>query len=289
MQVKVRIITQDLFLYAVPFFGQMEHPMTNDEITFSFGENWQDFVGTVSEAEILSARSDIEEWLGGSFVSGKRIVDIGSGSGIHSYCFYLLDAASLVSFDYDPKSVEATKSFRRKAEEPENWRVCHGSILDKDFLQSIGQFDVVYSWGVLHHTGSMWEAIENSFKLVAPDGKIWISLYAKGPRYLSDLALKKKYNAAGSLGKKLMVWRWIARLMLSRLRHFKNPLGWNRKVGRGMNVYNDIIDWLGGLPYEVASEDEVVTFAREHNFVLEKIKVAPEGGCSKYVFVRAQY
>jgi 2-polyprenyl-6-hydroxyphenyl methylase/3-demethylubiquinone-9 3-methyltransferase len=134
----------------------------------------------------------------------------------------------------------------------------------------------------------MWEAIENVFSLVAPNGKLWISLYAKGPRFDADLKLKRKYNAAGKIGKRLTEWRWISRIMLSRLRHLKNPFSWNQKGIRGMNVYNDLIDWLGGLPYEVASEDEVVLFARQRGFILERIDVLPEGGCSTFVLTRLQ-
>jgi 2-polyprenyl-6-hydroxyphenyl methylase/3-demethylubiquinone-9 3-methyltransferase len=71
--------------------------------------------------------------------------------------------------------------------------------------------------------------------------------------------------------------------MLSRLKHFQNPFAWNQKVGRGMNVYHDIVDWLGGLPYETATADEVVTFMRQRGFVLERIEVKSDGGCNKYV------
>lgn len=181
--------------------------MSGEKITFSFGENWQDFLATVSESEIEKAKTDIQEWLGRSAVPGRSVVDIGSGSGIHSYCYYLLGAKTILSFDYDRRSVEATKTFWHRVQEPENWQVRHGSILDMQFVQSVGQFDIAYSWGVLHHTGSMWAAIENSFSLVAPKGTIWISLYAKGSRYPKDLAIKRKYNLAGNFGKRLMVWR----------------------------------------------------------------------------------
>jgi len=130
----------------------------------------------------------------------------------------------------------------------------------------------------------MWDAVVNVFKLVAPGGKLWISLYQKGPRYKRDLALKQKYNRASKFGKRIMEYRRIVRIMLSRLWHFQNPFAWNQKVGRGMNVYHDVIDWLGGLPYETASEDEVVKLARMPGFVLEGINVSVEGGCSVYIF-----
>ena len=172
-----------------------------------------------------------------------------------------------------------------KGKKPEKWIVLHGSILDENFLEPLGQFDIVYAWGVLHHTGAMWEALERTFGLVRPGGILWISLYIKGPRYPKDLAIKKKYNAASNLGKRWMVYKRISRTMLKRPRHLKNLFSWKKKKKRrGMNLYHNTIDWLGGLPYEVASEDEVLGFGRKHGFILERIKVKHEGGCSIYVF-----
>ena len=36
---------------------------------------------------------------------------------------------------------------------PAHWRIAQGSVLDKAYMESLGTFDIVYSWGVLHHTG----------------------------------------------------------------------------------------------------------------------------------------
>jgi len=116
---------------------------------------------------------------------------------------------------------------------------------------------------------------------------VWITLYQKGPRYAADLALKQKYNSASAFGKWVMVYSRILKVMISRARHFKNPFTWNEKSARGMNRYHDLIDWLGGLPYEVATEDEVLQVAAESGLVLERIRVAKEGGCSIYVFRQA--
>ncbi len=258
--------------------------MNQEKITFSFGKNWQDYLNTVSEEEIDKAKENIQLWLGSGFVSEKTVLDIGSGSGIHSLSYYLLGAQKIYSFDYDEHSVQATQSLWEKEGCPKNWTVTLGSILDSHFLKSLGQFDIVYSWGVLHHTGSMWEAVENASKLVKPGGLLWISLYAKGPLYPKHLALKKKFNSASNLGKQGMIFKRIGGKMLRRLKNLDNPFTWNQKKGRGMNVYHDIVDWLGGLPYEVASENEVTVFLRERGFILERIKVKTDGGCSIYVF-----
>lgn len=260
--------------------------MKNEKITFSFGQNWSDYVTTVTKREIESARKDLEEWIGPSGVEGRTVLDIGSGSGIHSLSFLSMGACSVRSFDVDPFSVRATRTLWEKTGKPAAWTVSEGSVLDPSFLKTLGRFDLVYSWGVLHHTGAIWEALNNASTLVKPGGRLFISLYASGPKYESDLDLKRNYNAASPLGKRLMEWRWIANLMFIRLVHFRNPFAWNEQRERGMNVYHDLIDWLGGLPYEVTGEDETIVFFRKRRFVLERIKVNGERSCNIYVFSR---
>jgi 2-polyprenyl-6-hydroxyphenyl methylase/3-demethylubiquinone-9 3-methyltransferase len=258
--------------------------MTEDIITFSFGQNWSDYLATVAAQELEAARTDLAEWLGSANIERRTVLDIGSGSGIHALSFLTMDASSVRSFDIDPLSVLATRTLWERAGKPAQWTISQGSVLESSFMETLGQFDIVYSWGVLHHTGAMWEALRNTCERVKPGGILFISLYAKGPRYAADLALKQKYNSASPLGKRLMEYRWIANLMYGRLLNFQNPFKWNEKKERGMNVYHDLIDWLGGLPYEVAGEDEVVVFCRKMNFILERIKVKCEGACNIYVF-----
>lgn len=255
-----------------------------DKITFSFGENWRDYLTTVSEDEINSAGTEIDKWLSSKSLRGKSLIDIGSGSGIHSLAFHKFGVSQLRSVDVDPHSVTATTSMWERAGSPDNWKVEHGSILDADFVKSLGQYDVVYSWGVLHHTGSMWEAIDNALRLVKPGGRVWIAIYVHGPNFGRDLELKKKYNTSSDSGKKWMLRKWIFRDMLRLAKARKNPFIWfSDKSKRGMNRYHDAIDWLGGLPYEVASAQEITEFCLKRDFIMEGIEVAPEGGCSDYV------
>jgi len=257
---------------------------TEEKISFSFGENWQNYLASCSEKQIEGAECDLIGWMGEKSILGKSVIDIGSGSGIHSLAFHRLGADKIISLDADPKSVETTKKLHFRVNSPENWVVMCGSILDFDFIKTLGQYDIVYSWGVLHHTGEMWRAMENAAALVKPGGLLLISIYAKGPHYHIDLAIKRKYNNASNLAKRYMVSKRVAKIMFNRLNHFQNPFGWNKVKKRGMNVYHNIIDWLGGLPYEVASEDEIVRFGRTKDLVLERIKVREEGSCSIYLF-----
>lgn len=258
--------------------------MEKELITFSFGKNWRSYVDTVSEDNVQRAMKDIQEWLGRENIAGKTVLDIGCGSGIHSLCFYQAGAGEVVSLDVDPYSVEATRLLWDKAKKPSDWKILHGSILDKDFVGKLGRHQTVYSWGVLHHTGAMWEGISNACSLVERGGHFWIAIYVKGPEYPTHLALKQSYNRASRLVKKIMVWKFIYGIMLERWKAGLNPFGWNEKQIRGMDTYHDIVDWLGGLPYEVASAQEIVGFCCERGFVLEKMKEYPEGANNIYLF-----
>lgn len=255
-------------------------------ITFSFGENWKAYLRGATRQDLEDAEKDVDHWLGRDAVAGKTVLDAGSGSGVHSLAFLSLGARSVVSFDVDPASVAATRQCWEQAGRPGNWTVLEGSVLDAPFLRMLGRFDVVYSWGVLHHTGNLWQAMDHAFSLAALGGRVWISIYTKGPRYGRHLALKRRFNAASRLGKWCMIRRRILRTMGVRLLRGQNPLTWNQRRPRGMNTYHDLVDWLGGMPYEVASADEVVLFARRRGFVLERINPVKEGGCSTYVFGR---
>ena len=262
------------------------HKQNEEKITFSFGANWQDYLRTVAEASIQSARTDIEKWLGTTSMTGETVLDIGCGSGVHSLVFCRMGARRILSMDVDPLAVEATRTLRRREGEPRNWEIIEGSILDEALSSGLGVFDTVYAWGVLHHTGALWEALENACRLVAPGGRLWLALYAEGPNYERDLRIKKEYNASSGFGKKIMVYHRIGQLMWRRLRGRQNPLRWNQKKERGMNVYHDIIDWLGGLPYEVAHPERVTQFLCERGFVRHRIELFPEGCNHIYLFAR---
>jgi len=253
---------------------------------FSFGRNWRSYQRNLTSEKVALAESDIRDWLTEANVKMREVVDVGCGSGVHSLAFLRLGARRVVSFDVDTDSVAATLATRRAVGDPTNWEVLHGSALDRPFLGSLGEFDVVYSWGVLHHTGALWLALDNAAQLVRPEGLLWIALYTKGPCYARDLELKRAYNRASWVRRRIMVARGVMALILDRLRAGRSPLFWNETVERGMDVYHDLVDWLGGLPYEVASPEEVAEFCSPLGFHLERILERPEGANSIYLFRR---
>jgi SAM-dependent methyltransferase len=250
--------------------------------TFSFGKNWKDFLATVDDRVIVEAGKDIEDWLGTENIRGKSIIDIGSGSGLSSLCMYNRGCRRLVSFDYDPQSVEATKLLAERAGSPENWEIFEGSILDAALVDRLGTFDIVHSWGVLHHTGDMWKAIDHAIRLCAPNAIFFVSLYTGGDLYEKHLALKRRFNGADEGTKKEMVLKQLRSMDTS----YKAD-GNSDKIARdqrGMTLYHDAVDWLGGLPYEVAHVSEVLLFGINRGLRPLRVCEWGQGGCSVYLF-----
>lgn len=267
-----------------------------DELRFEFGKNWSRFLSLLDDRRIAEAEDSLKKMLGVESLAGRSFLDIGSGSGLFSLAARRL-GARVHSFDYDPHSVACTKELRRRYfADDERWRVEQASALDADYVGSLGRFDVVYSWGVLHHTGDMWRGLENAHRAVAPGGQLFVAIYNDTG---SDAArwkwIKKTYN---SLPRPLRLpftlavaapgeAKALARsLVLLRPREYVR--GWTEyKSRRGMSRWHDIVDWVGGYPYEVAAPEEIFDFYRDRGFRLQRLKCGGVGrGCNEFVFVK---
>lgn len=268
-----------------------EHLMQRTtNVTFSFGKNWQDFVhSSLTPARIQAAKERLVEFLELPNLTGKHFLDVGCGSGLSSLAAYELGAQRIVSFDLDPYSVSTTLRLKQFVENPEHWTVLQGSILDQGFLQTIEKADIVYSWGVLHHTGRMWEALANTANLVDENGLLYVALYTTTTKSPFWLRVKKKYNQTSLLGKRFMEYQFIA-LHLLKLVLFsrKNPIRYIQEYhnNRGMSYRHDVRDWLGGYPYEDAKIEEVLRYGRKQ-LDLELINLKTGEANTEYLFRRS--
>ena len=253
-------------------------------ITFSFGKNWKRYVKYVLSEDILqNAQDSLVRYFGEDFdFKNKVFIDIGCGSGIFSLCALRLGVKKVISIDVDKNSIEATMMTKEKflKDSSENWEIMEGSVLDGDFIKSLQErFKkdeiIVYSWGVLHHTGNLSLAMENVMSLftknVAGGGVAYISLYNK--TQASPWWHKKKefYNNTNCVMKFFMVFFYTIFLTFEDIRKGR---GFNMyDKNRGMYKITDIIDWLGGLPYEPIANDDVIKIWENKGF--ECVKNTP--------------
>ncbi len=263
------------------------------ELRFEFGKNWAAFLSVLNEERIAIAEASLKQALGLEDLRGKRFIDIGSGSGLFSLAAVRL-GATVHSFDYDAHSVACTAELKRRYfPDASQWTIEQGSALDQSYLAKLGQFDIVYSWGVLHHTGNMWQALENVLPLLKkPDGKLFIAIYND----LGDLtrrwgAIKKLYVSSNAVIQWMMligIFGYLqAKATAGRILRFENPLPFRRwrnyKSNRGMSVWRDFVDWVGGYPYETAKPEQIFDFYRKHGLALEFLTTGGLG-CNQYVF-----
>lgn len=263
---------------------------------FEFGKNWGHFLKILDESRILEAEKSLKRMLEIEELNNKRFLDIGSGSGLFSLAARRL-GGTVHSFDYDPLSVACTQELKRRYfPDDASWIIEQGNILDVTYLDTLGTYDIVYSWGVLHHTGNMWKALGNIIYLVDEKGILFISIY-NDQGLLSQFwkSVKRRYNRS-SRPMRVLVLLCVGVVLqtgaaLIRILHGENPLPFKtwaeKKRRRGMSVWHDLVDWVGGYPFEVAKPEEVFDFYRQRGF--ELVRLITRGGsfgCNEFVFVR---
>jgi 2-polyprenyl-6-hydroxyphenyl methylase/3-demethylubiquinone-9 3-methyltransferase len=239
-----------------------------DEKThFAFGKNWHAYRQTITESDIENATAQLRRLMGRETLVGVRFLDIGCGSGIHSLAALRLGADFVHGVDIDPDSVATTADLLSEQWNCGNYKVEKQNIFE---LQptDIGMFDVVYSWGVLHHTGDMWTAITNAANFVETDGLFAIALYRKTRLCGFWTWEKRRYTQGGPIFRGAAIGTFVTAKVGRDLVRFKNPLRWMRprEKKRGMKWYRDAIDWVGGFPYESAAPEEVVDHVSKMGF-----------------------
>lgn len=267
--------------------------MATKEVRFAFGKNWASFLEQLTEARIEKAQESLRSMLNRERFDGLSFLDIGSGSGLFSLAARRL-GATVVSFDYDRESVACTRELRRRYfPEDRDWEVHEGSVLDDDWMASLGTFDVVYSWGVLHHTGAMWPALDNACRAVKAGGMMFIAIYNdQGWRSRIWTRVKRAYTSSSPIlrpliGLPFFIWLWGKQSVADLLRAKPFDSWRNYQSLRGMSAWHDFVDWIGGYPFEVASPEAIFDSCHTHGFALEKLRtVRGSLGCNEFVFHR---
>lgn len=260
---------------------------------FEFGENWARFLGLLDDQRIAEAEASLRKMLVVEDLNGLRFLDIGCGSGLFSLAARRL-GATVHSFDYDPQSVACARELKRRFfPEDSDWIIEGGSTLNAAYMNQLGQFDVVYSWGVLHHTGALWLALEQAIARVAPQGgRLFIAIYAdqgwkshawwfvkffynRLPRFLRPLYL----FVVSALVRILVILKYT---ILLRPMTAIAPLFEDRRA-RGMSAKHDQVDWIGGFPYEFAALETLTSYLEARSFSMVTTRRAGSQGCHELV------
>jgi 2-polyprenyl-6-hydroxyphenyl methylase/3-demethylubiquinone-9 3-methyltransferase len=263
---------------------------------FGFGANWAHFLSTLDQTRIDAAQQSLCEFLDVERLDGRRFLDIGCGSGLFSLAARRL-GATVHSFDFDPRSVACAQELKRRyfADDPD-WTIEQGSVLDAQYLRTLGTHDVVYSWGVLHHTGQMWVAFEHAIGRVAPnDGKLFIAIYNdQGWKSHVWWLIKLVYNRLPGFLRTAYVWLIAAITRVAVIVRYTlkgqpmsgiRPMFRDRRV-RGMQARYDRVDWIGGFPYEFATLETLQDYFVARGFRVLKTSRNTSLGCHELALQR---
>lgn len=236
---------------------------------FQFGRNWRRYIDTLTSERIAIAERSLREVCGSDTLAGSTFIDVGCGSGLFSLAARRM-GARVVSFDYDSDSVACTRQLRARYAphdtDDSGWKVMRGDVLDGPFVASLGQADVVYAFGVLHHTGALWTALDAAISLVKAGGILHVALYKdRGFHSRFWLRVKRAFNSSRWAAASVAAVFFPLMLAVKCLRSIErreNLFTSYAKDNRGMHWFYDMIDWLGGYPFEVSAADDVIHFCR---------------------------
>jgi SAM-dependent methyltransferase len=238
------------------------------EKRFDFGLNWKSYSEkSFDEQKFDTASESLKHLYQRQRFDGMTMLDVGCGSGIFSIAAKKLGCSRVLGIDISPNSVETSRknarAFGFSGSDEIEFRVM--DVLDRQEMDGLGLFDVVYAWGSLHHTGKMWPAIECVCDRVKTEGLLALAIYNRHWSSPCWKMIKWLYNRSGRWIQKIMVWFfWLVIYTGKFLFTGQNPL----KMHRGMDFYHDVVDWVGGYPYEYAGRREIIEFMKQRGFIL---------------------
>ena len=268
----------------------MRTPATEPQ--FDFGQNWIEYSRAALTAERMeSAEADFSKLYRGIALEGRSFLEIGFGQGM-SVVFAARAGARVVACDINPKCATALAETAKKfpGVDVSGIPLIFGSILDDKTTEALraaapqgrAAYDVVHSWGVLHHTGDMGRALRTAASLVADGGHLMAAIYNRHWSSRPWRWIKRLYVGSPGWARRLLVALCTVVIYIAKWAVTKrNPL----LKERGMDFHYDVVDWVGGFPYEYASVAEFTRAARPLG--LELVRAVPAQvptGCNEYVF-----
>lgn len=107
--------------------------------------------------------------------AGKDVLEVGVGMGADHHEWSKSEPATLTGIDLTPAAIKFTS--QRLSLNGKVPRLCHADAENLPFMDS--SFDLVYSWGVLHHSPDTPRAFSEVYRVLRPGGTARIMIYHK--------------------------------------------------------------------------------------------------------------
>jgi 2-polyprenyl-6-hydroxyphenyl methylase/3-demethylubiquinone-9 3-methyltransferase len=232
---------------------------------FAFGKNWLSYTKrSLNGPRLTKAVEAFERLFAGIELKGRSFLDVGFGQGLTT-AIAASKGCKVMAIDIDPDNIKALQTTAEALGlDPSLIQVQVASILDESLVARYqDHFDIVHSWGVLHHTGQMETAIANTCRMVRRGGYLIIAIYNRHWSSPFWKGVKYTYNICPGPIQRLMVLVFY-------------PIVYTAK-------------WLvtGKDPYEYASIDQVRQMVEPYGFTA--VRIRPAGvptGCNEFIFRR---
>lgn len=259
---------------------------------FAFGANWRSFASGVSAERVAGAIDGLGRLIPADTIRGRKVLDIGCGSGLSMLAALRLGASEVVGIDLDEDSVAASRGLLREHAPDGAWRVEQASVFTLPRTMA-DRFPIVHSWGVLHHTGDMRNAIAAAAEMAAPGGMLAIAIYLRTPLCRAWEVEKLIYSRLPNAMQAPIRVAYKAAYAAGLMATGRSPWQYARSLrDRGMSWSHDVHDWLGGFPYESATKDEICRQLGELGFSARCLTMREAGlgvfgsTCAEYVATR---
>ena len=145
---------------------------------------------TLTEESFTLLKSRLPDTVINSNIKGKRVLDMGCGSGRYSIALAAVGAKKVMAIDSQNKSYALAKEYCRANDIPVEFQ--QGNILCSPFKDD--EFDFVFC-NRLHHTGSINQGLDELYRILNKSGRAFLYIYGSGGIFwTSRVALRRIFK-----------------------------------------------------------------------------------------------